>query len=164
MNQSNLLPQSELNKVISESRNEIHSANEQVLAKKRGRPSGTVKGKSIAPPLSLSSPNNPTATSQAMSVDGYKAMLGGIINLLGMYLNKSSETECFTLTKEEMELITSQGAECMIEFVPTVDSKYLKLAGFSLVVVSVYGMRYNNFVSIQNEKKKVFKAKSENEV
>lgn len=146
-----------IDKVIEETQNDI-KLNEESKNKKRGRPSK--KDQKDQPQKILS---QPTSNEQKMSVDVYKQMLTGVITLSSVYLNKASESEIFTLSKEEMELVTQSGADCLMEFVPSVNSKYMKLAGFGLVLASVYGVRYYQFEEVLKQKKKLREVKNETE-
>lgn len=147
-----------IDKVIEETHNEI-KLNEETKLKKRGRPSKKENNDKKDQKLT----NSVNSNEQKMSIEVYKQMLAGVITLSSVYLNKASESEIFTLTKEEMELVTTSGADCLMEFVPSVNSKYMKVAGFGLVLASVYGVRYYQFEESLKQKKKLKEVKNETE-
>jgi len=134
-----------LNDIIQESKNEIHAEVEK-KSKGRGRPKkdGT---QSTSTNKSQSTQNLAGAQPvQQMSKEMYKQILGGVLDMANLYLNKYTKTEIFTLTKEEKEMITETGGATLMDFMPTVNPMYINVIGFTCVLGGVYGMKYQAYV------------------
>jgi hypothetical protein len=129
-----------LDSIIKESKNEIENEVKKKEAK-RGRPKkegSTIDKKSTSQPFT-----NPTL--QPMSKDQYKSVLGGVIQMANVYLNKYTETELFTMTKEEYDMVTDMGAQTMLDFMPAVNPIYMNAIGFGCILAGVYGMKYQAY-------------------
>ena len=129
---------SSLDKVIEETKNEINN-HEEVKEKERG---GGRKKKdlTIQPKMQTINPMQ------------YKEALSAILSFSGVYLAKVSKWEGFELSKEEVELLATQGSDIAVEFMPAVESKYVKLGAFALTITAVYGMRYMEFKDIHAQR------------
>lgn len=144
-----------LDNVIKESKIEIENETKKKEFKTRGRPK---KDGTSTPKLSQNFVNPPS--SQPMSKDSYKAILGGGLNLLNMYLNKYTGTELFTLTKEEHETITEMGGSSLMDFMPTVNPVYMNAIGFACIMGGIYGMKYHAYNEyVKSLKKEVVEVK-----
>lgn len=131
----------ELTKVLNESAETINEEVAQKVKKKRGRPAGAKsENKKDA---SKTSDNN--AVLIKYSKDQYKNALAGVFVISGMYLSKATGFDGFNMKEEEIDALTSQGAEVCDQFMPAIDSKYIALGGFVLGCSSVYGLKYMAF-------------------
>jgi hypothetical protein len=133
------LSSNDLDKVLEESKKTLEVTTQE--KKGRGRP----KKDPQASPLS-SSPM------MKMNNDQYKTMLAGLIKFSGEFLATGSKFEGFKLTDQEVDLLATQGSEVAAEFIPAVDSKYVKLGMFTVSAVSIYGIKYYTFMEIQKIK------------
>lgn len=137
-----------LDKVISETQNEIAN-NELKLEAKKTR---TRKKKETLEPVKM----------QTVSADQHKAVMGGLLEFTGIYLSKVSKWEGFQLSKEETEILAVQASDLAVEFMPQVQSKYVKVGAFSATLIAVFGMRYMQFQEIHAQRLAESKPVSEN--
>jgi hypothetical protein len=96
---------------------------------------------------------NPTAQPMPVSKDQYKNVLGGILDMANIYLNKYTGTEIFTLSKEEREAITEMGGQTMSDFMPSINPVYMNAIGFACVMGGIYGMKYQAYVEFAKTQK-----------
>ena len=128
----------DINKVLSDSANTINTEVEAKLAKKRG-PKGPRTQKQTAQP-------QPAAgTMVKLSKDQWTQTLAGAFAISGFYLTKATGFEGWTLSQEELQAVSMQGAEVADAFVPQINSKWVALGGFTLAVASVYGMKFMQY-------------------
>lgn len=77
------------------------------------------------------------------SKKSYKALLYNVFSLLDSYVGrKIGAPEIWQTKPDDMEMLTAQGAEVMVEFAPVIDSKWTKLAGFGIIAGGIYGAKY----------------------
>ena len=124
---------SNLDKIISDTQAEIASNEVKEETKtKRGR-----KKKDLE-----------TVKVQNVSSEQYKQVMAGLIQFTGIYLSKVSKWDGFQLSNEETELLSMQASDLAVEFMPQVQSKYVKVGAFSMTLIAVFGMRYMEFQEI----------------
>jgi hypothetical protein len=121
-------PATDLEKVLQDSKVSLET---EIKEKKRGRPKGSTTAASTIKP-----------TQTKVSPETYKQMLAAVIGFTGEFLATGSKFEGFKFSPQEIELLSTQGSEVCAEFLPQIDSKYVKLGAFTLSVVSIYGMKY----------------------
>lgn len=142
-----------LDSIIQDSKKEI---NEEIEKKSKGR--GRPKKDQSEKPKQSATPNfagPQNATMQPMNKETYKAVLGGALDLLNLYLNKYTKTEIFTLSKEEKEMITETGSITMMDFMPAINPMYINAIGFACVMGGVYGMKVQAYQDHVNKEKKL---------
>lgn len=148
----------QLEKIIADSKNEIHIQTEKKSGRGRPRKDGSSPSQKT---VNKEAFVNPVPVMQPMSKDTYKGILGGALDMLNLYLNKITKTEHFTLTKEEREMICEMGGATLSDFMPAVNPIYINAIGFAACIGGVYGMRYNAYAEEMKTKQK---EKSQNAV
>lgn len=128
---------SDLDKVIAETQAEI-SSNEIKEETKQKR---TRKKKDLEP-----------VKMQQVSAAQYKDVMGGLIQFTGIYLSRATKWDGFQLSKDETDLLAMQASELAVEFMPSVQSKYVKVGAFSMTLIAVFGMRYMEFQEIHKNR------------
>lgn len=122
-----------LDKVIAETQAEINNQ-EEVKEKKSRKP----RAKKELTPVQM----------QQVSAQQYKEVMGGLIGFTGIYLSRVTKWDGFKLSNEETELLATQASDLAVEFMPQVQSKYVKIGAFSMTLIAVFGMRYMEFQEI----------------
>ena len=128
---------SDLDKVIADTQAEI-SSNE---VKEENKTKRTRKKKDLEP-----------VKMQQVSASQYKEVMGGLIQFTGIYLSRATKWEGFQLTKDETDLLAMQASELAVDFMPAVQSKYVKVGAFSMTLIAVFGMRYMEFQEIHKNR------------
>lgn len=128
---------SDLDKVIADTQAEI-SSNE---VKEENKTKRTRKKKDLEP-----------VKMQQVSASQYKDVMGGLIQFTGIYLSRATKWEGFQLTKDETDLLAMQASDLAVEFMPAVQSKYVKVGAFSMTLIAVFGMRYMEFQEIHKNR------------
>jgi len=80
-----------------------------------------------------------------VSAAQYKEVMAGLIGFTGIYLAKTAKWDGFKLSNEETEILAMQASDLAVEFMPQVQSKYVKIGAFSMTLIAVFGMRYMEF-------------------
>lgn len=156
--ENNDLSSNGLDTVIKESKDVL---NAEVEKKTRGRPK---KDGTTSPKAKTAPTNHLGPVMQPMSKDVYKQTLGGALNLINLYLNKYTNSDVFNLTKEEMDMITETGSTSMMDFMPSIDPRYLNAIAFTCVLGGVYGMKYQAYVDMVTAENKKRLAEKPTEV
>jgi len=128
---------SDLDKVIADTQAEI-SSNE---VKEENKTKRTRKKKDLEP-----------VKMQQVSASQYKEVMGGLIQFTGIYLSRATKWEGFQLTKDETDLLAMQASDLAVEFMPAVQSKYVKVGAFSMTLIAVFGMRYMEFQEVHKNR------------
>lgn len=128
---------SDLDKVIADTQAEI-SSNE---VKEENKTKRTRKKKDLEP-----------VKMQQVSASQYKEVMGGLIQFTGIYLSRATKWEGFQLSKDETDLLAMQASELAVDFMPAVQSKYVKVGAFSMTLIAVFGMRYMEFQEIHKNR------------
>jgi len=127
----------ELDKVIAETQAEISDKeNKEETKQKRTR-----KKKELEP-----------VKMQQVSAAQYKDVMGGLIQFTGIYLSRATKWDGFQLSKDETDLLAMQASDLAVEFMPAVQSKYVKVGAFSMTLIAVFGMRYMEFQEIHKNR------------
>lgn len=136
---------SDLDKLINETKSELNNI-EDKKTKKRGRPN---KNLEASPLVNVATRINPQE---------YEAGIKSLLVFTGMFLATGFKFEGFKLTDDEATMLAKQGAECVVEFSPQLNSKYVKLGAFTIALGGVFGMRamaYNEYLKMLENQKKV---------
>ena len=136
---------SDLDNIINATKSELNNIDNN-KTKKRGRPS---KNNEVSPIVNVATKINPQE---------YEAGIKSLLIFTGMFLATGFKFEGFKLSDEEATMLAKQGAECVVEFSPQLNSKYVKLGAFTIALGGVFGMRalaYSEYVKMLDNQKKV---------
>lgn len=136
---------SDLDNIINATKSELNNIDNN-KTKKRGRPN---KNLEASPLVNVATRINPQE---------YEAGIKSLLIFTGMFLATGFKFEGFKLSDEEATMLAKQGAECVVEFSPQLNSKYVKLGAFTIALGGVFGMRamaYSEYVKMLDNQKKV---------
>lgn len=135
-----------MTQLLNQSKNNIESETQE--KKGRGRPKGTRKTKI---------PNE--VKQETVDPLKYKTALAAVIRFTGEFLASGAKFEGFKFSEDEVEMLAVQGSDVAVEFVPYLDSKWVKLGVFATCTASIYGLKYQAYV--QHAKAQEQKAKDD---
>lgn len=139
-----------LDKVIIQSASNVQEElNTKTEKKKRGRKPKSEKSNFVQ------TPNSEPSDLVQMSKDQYKGLLGMLFSVSGMYLAKATKFDGFNMTKDELEQISESGSVVCLQFMPTINSKYVAVGAFVGVTGLIYGQKiisYKQYIASQAQK------------